>query len=123
MPATPALVFMVESDQAMRHSFRFSLELDGFEVRTCGTVAELLAHPDLGTACCAVVDGNTLAHDKPDAIAALEGHRARPPLVLIADHIGRRRFARAIASGLFHVVETPVLDDALVRCIKALRRF
>jgi len=115
------VVFIVDGDYAVRESLRFVIELDGIDVRTCSSCKELLSHPELDAGCCAVVDGKTLAGDGADIIARLEMGLDVLPIVLIADHIGRRRFRRAIGAGLFHVVDQPVLDDALLRCIRAIR--
>jgi FixJ family two-component response regulator len=122
MPAYRDIVFIVNGDRAVRDSLRFVVELDGMNVRTCSSCAELLAHPELDSGCCAVVDGKTLDGDGADILARLERGRDLLPIVLIADHIGRRRFHRVVSEGLFSVVDQPVLDDALLRCIRALRK-
>jgi FixJ family two-component response regulator len=116
------VVFIVDDDQAVRDSLRFIIELDGMDVRICGSCAELLAHPELDTGCCAVIDGKTLSRDGQEILERLETGRDVPPIVLIADHIGQRRFQRAISAGVFRVVDKPLLDDELLRCIRALRR-
>jgi FixJ family two-component response regulator len=114
------VVFIVDADHAVRDSLRFILEVEGMDVRACGDTAELFAHPELSTGCCAVIDGKTLS-DGPDVLERLELRRDILPVVLIADHVSRRLLSRTIAAGLFPVVDKPVLDDTLLRCIRAVR--
>jgi FixJ family two-component response regulator len=116
------VVFIVDGDHAVRDSLRFILEVDGMDVRTCDNAAELLAHPELGRGCCAVIDGRTLGREGRDVLERLVRGRSILPVVLIADHVSRRRLACAIEARLFHVVDKPVLDDALLCCIRAVRR-
>ena len=117
---TGRVVFIVDSDHAVRDSLRFSIELDGMDARTCGSGHELLAHPELADGCCAVVDGKTLHRDGADVVARLQAGCDTLPIVLIADHVSRRLLAKAIGSGVFHIVDKPVLDDALLRCVRAI---
>jgi FixJ family two-component response regulator len=115
------IVFIVDRDHAVRDSLRFAVELDGVNVRTCGSCVELLRHPELGAGCCAVIDGETLDQEGPGVLDRLEMRNDKLPVVLIADHLSRRRLARTISAGLFQVVDKPVMDDALLRCIRAVR--
>jgi FixJ family two-component response regulator len=120
MPVQRDIVFIVDSDQAVRDSLRFIVELEGVDVRTCGSCAELLAHPEFRTGCCAIVDGKTLDSDGPDVLEQLESSRDILPILLIVDHISRRLLQRTISAGVFYVVDKPVLDDALLRCLRTL---
>lgn len=121
MPAHRDLVFIVDADQAVRDSLRFAVELEGLEVRTCGSVKDLLTHSELSAGCCAIVDAGTLGRDR-DLLERLEVNREALPVVLIADHISRRMLSRSISTDAFCIVEKPVLDDALLQSIKAVRR-
>lgn len=115
------VVFIVDRDLAVRDSLRFSIELDGMDVRTCGSGQELLDHPELADGCCAVIDGRTLHRDSPQVVQRLQAGCDLLPIILIADHVSRRLLADAIERGLFHLVEKPVLDDALLRSVRAVR--
>jgi FixJ family two-component response regulator len=116
------VVFIVDRDTAVRDSLRFSIELDGMNARACGSGRELLDHPELDNGCCAVIDGRTLDHDGAEVAMQLEARRHVLPMVLIVDHVSHRQLARMIDVSLFPVVEKPVLDDALLRCVRAVRR-
>jgi len=122
MPDRREIVFIVDGDQAVRDALRFVVELDGMAVRTCSSCTEMLAHPELDTGCCAVIDGKTLGRDGAEILAKLELVRDTLPIVLITDHVSRRLFQPAISAGLFLIVDKPVLDDALLRCIRSLRK-
>ena len=122
MATAREVVFVVDRDHAVRDSIGFSIALEGMEVRTCGSVVELLGHPELGNGCCAIIDGKTLYRDGPDALAKLKMGCKGLPVVLIVDHVSRKLLARAIDEGLFEVVDKPVLDDVLIRCVRALCR-
>lgn len=122
MPGGRDIVFIIDADHAVRDALCFTVELDGFAARICGSVAELLAHPERGEACCAVIDGMTLNREGPEVLAILEAARGSLPIVLTVDHVSRRLLARTVEARLFHVVEKPVLDDALLRCVRALLR-
>jgi two-component system response regulator FixJ len=122
MRAGRDIVFIVDRDQAVRDSLRFTVELDGMKVRTCTNCVELLRHPELSAGSCAVIDGETLNQAGSGVLDRLEMRCDELPVVLITDHVSRRRLARTINAGLFHVVDKPVLDDALLRCIRAVRQ-
>jgi two-component system response regulator FixJ len=117
-----SIVFIMDRDQAVRDSLRFGIELDGMQVRTCSSGKELLEHPELANGGCAVIDGGTLHRDGPEVAAKLLAECPNLPVVLIADHLSRRLLANTIAVDRFHLVEKPVLDDALIRCVRAVRR-
>jgi len=121
MPAG-RVVFIVDRDHAVRDSLRFSIELDGMEVRTCGSGQEFLDHPELASGCCAVIDGKTLHRDGREVVTRLEALCGVLPVVLVADHVSRRLLAQVISLSLFHLVDKPVLDDSLLHCIRAVRR-
>jgi FixJ family two-component response regulator len=120
--ASGQVVFIVDRDPAVRDSLQFSIELDGMDVRTCGSGQEMLDHPELSNGCCAVIDGKTLHRDGAQVMEKLQAASGLLPVILIADHVSRRLLAEAIGLGLFHLVEKPVLDDALIHCVRAVRR-
>jgi FixJ family two-component response regulator len=91
------------------------------EVRTCGSVNDLLTHPELSAGCCAIVDARTLGRDR-ELLERLESNQETLPVVLIADHVSRRMLIRSLSADAFCIVEKPVLDDALLQSIKAVRR-
>jgi two-component system response regulator FixJ len=115
------VIFIVDLDLAVRDSLRFSIEIDGLDVRTCSSGQELLDHPELADGCCAIIDGKTLHRDGPQVLARLQAGCGDLPIILIVDHVSRRLLADAIGHGSFQLVEKPVMDDALLRCVRAVR--
>lgn len=120
--ADGGVIFIVDRDLAVRDSLRFSIEVDGMDVRTCNSGQELLDHPELADGCCAIVDGKTLHNDGLQVMARLQASCDRLPIILIVDHVSRRLLTDVIGRGAFHLVEKPVMDDALLRCVRAVRR-
>lgn len=118
MAKGPQLVFIVDRDPAVRDSLKFALELDGLNVETCGDTAGLMRHPRLWQAHCLVLDHHPPAADDLATLAWLRAQGRRLPVILITDHATAALRRRAAAAGVRHVVEKPLLDGALVECIK-----
>jgi two-component system response regulator FixJ len=116
------VVFVVDRDQAVRDSLRFSIELEGMDVRTCASGTELLAHPEINSGSCAIVDGKTLDEDGDEFVEKLRARSDVLPVVLIVDHVSRRLLSDTIGQGVFHIVEKPVMDDALLHCVRTVCR-
>ena len=112
-PPRQPLVIVVDDDGAVRNSLKFSLEIEGFAVRTCSNVEELLGGPDLGTSSCLIVDLNLPGMSGLEAIAVLRARRILVPAILITTHPSlavRERAARAAVP----IVEKPFLENALL---------
>ena len=112
-PQRRPLVIVVDDDGAVCNSLKFSLEIEGFAVRTCSNVEELLGGPDLGTSSCLVVDLKLPEMSGLEAIAVLRARRILVPAILITTHPSvavRERAARAAVP----IVEKPFLEDALL---------
>jgi FixJ family two-component response regulator len=114
------LVLVVDDDLAVRESLKFALELEGLTVRTCSGGAELLAHPNLHDAACLVVDYQMPMMDGLEVISALRSRDCSVPVILITGHSTGALLRRAIAAGVRHVVEKPLLDSALIESIQAV---
>ncbi len=112
-PQRRPLVIVVDDDGAVRNSLKFSLEIEGFAVRTCSNVEELFGGPDLGTSSCLIVDLKLPGMSGLEAIAVLRARRILVPAILITTHPSvavRERAARAAVP----IVEKPFLEDALL---------
>jgi len=114
--SAPPSVYLVDDDQALRTALKFSLELEGFDVRTYETGEDLLkAHlPHRGG--CLVLDQNLPGLSGLEALSVLRSRAVKLPALLITSHLATAlrdtaRNARAT------VVEKPLLGDVLVGCI------
>jgi FixJ family two-component response regulator len=118
--SVPDLVVMViDDDQAVRNSLKFSLEVEGFTVRVYATGAELLGAEDLALGGCFVVDQNMPGMNGLDLIGLLRARHLSAPAILITSHPGPPLRARAQAAGV-SIVEKPLLGNVLLDKIRDL---
>ena len=112
-----SIVIVVDDDPAIRNSLKFSLEIEGFAVRTfaCGT--ELLDSSDARLGQCFVIDQKMSGMTGLDLIANLRAKHISAPAVLITSHaIGA--IARRAAQADVPIVEKPLLGNALLERIR-----
>jgi two-component system response regulator FixJ len=112
------VVLVIDDDVAVRNSLKFSLEIEGFAVRTYATSATLLEDRDLPAHGCLVLDYNL-----PDmnGLALLQSLRQRGttmPAILITTHPSPALRARASAMGI-GIVEKPLLGNTLLEELRA----
>jgi two-component system response regulator FixJ len=112
------LVLVVDDDLAVRESLKFALELEGLEIHACGGGADLLAHPNLADAACLVVDYQMPVMDGFELLAELRARNYLAPVILITGQATNTLRRRAVAAGVRHVVEKPLLDSALIESIQ-----
>jgi FixJ family two-component response regulator len=111
-----ATILIAVGDGVLADSLRFSLELEGFEVRLCDEFSLPLAVTAHKARGCLVVDQNVFAR-------MVDGDRSpaecEMPVVLIVGHRTESVVARAKAAGVAKVVETPLFGGTLFDAIKA----
>lgn len=114
-----AVVLVVDDDEAVRGALKFSLELEGFDVRLYDGREMLLADRDLPAEGCLVID-----HRSPDmdGLALLRDLRARqvemPAILMVSDHLSEKLRGRATGAGVLNVLEKPLSDSALIESIR-----
>lgn len=122
MPAVePPVVAVVDDDPAVCNSLKFSLELEGFKVRTFGGSAELLRAADLAACDCFVVDQKMPSMSGLDLIAKLRDRGIAAPAILIISAPSAALSARAAKVNV-PIVEKPFLGNALVDRIREVCR-
>jgi len=117
-PLARSVVIIVEDDPAVRNSLKFSLEIEGFDVRIYASGTDLLEAHDASSARCLVIDQKLPEITGLDLIATLRDLRISAPAILITSHPNasvRKRAAEANVS----IVEKPLLGNALVDRIRA----
>jgi FixJ family two-component response regulator len=107
------VVIVIDDDLAVRNSLEFSLEVEGFTVRSYATGAELLSAGDLALCRCLVVDQNMPGMNGLDLIARLRAQQLAAPAILITSHPSLSLRERARAAGV-PIVEKPLLGNALI---------
>jgi len=106
----PPIVAVVDDDSAVCSSLKFSLELDGFRVRTYGGGGELLRAGDIAGCACFVVDQKMPGMSGLELIAKLRDRNISQPSVGLS--------ARAAKANV-PIVEKPFLGNTLVDRIRA----
>ncbi len=110
------VVIVVDDDLAVRSSLQFSLEIEGFAVRSYATGAELLNADDLALCSCLVVDQNMPGMNGLELITTLRARHVAAPAILITSHPGPSLRERAQKAGV-PIVEKPLLGNALIEKI------
>jgi two-component system, LuxR family, response regulator FixJ len=113
----PPVVVIVDDDLAVRNSLKFSLELEGFAVRTYRSGAELLYSGNLGPCNCFVIDQRMPAMSGLELIAKLRDQYVLTPAILVTSHPNAALKGRAAMTNI-SIVEKPLLDNALLERIR-----
>jgi len=112
------LVVIVDDDPAIRSSLAFSLQTEGFLVRSYASGPELLGDDPTAEASCLVVDYQLPGMNGLDLLAELRRRQVAAPAILITTHPSAAVRERAAAIGVA-LVEKPLLGDALFHEIHA----
>ena len=112
-----AVVGVVDDDPAVRNSLKFSLEIEGFLVRTYADAKALLNEGELSRFNCLVVDQNMPGTSGLELVAELRRRQILVPVVLITSHPPKVLVARAGEAGV-PIVEKPLLGNALLEKIR-----
>jgi FixJ family two-component response regulator len=111
------LIVIVDDDAAVRKSLKFSLEVEGFVVRTYARGEELLNETAFPTCRCLVIDQKLPGINGIDLIERLRQDKVSAPAILIATHPNAALKARAAGAGV-PIVEKPLLGSALLDSIR-----
>lgn len=127
MPASEAppipspVLLLVDDDAAVGDALKFSMEMEGFEVRTYAGGEALLkagAAPEFG---CLVIDFNLPDMDGLQLLERLRASNVTLPAVLITTAPNAKLRERARAQGV-PIVEKPLLTDALLDTVRGIMR-
>ena len=116
--AEDATILIAVGDGVLADSLRFSLELEGFDVKVCREHPLLSALADAKAVGCLVLDYDVfvrMADSKTRRRFAGFGF----PVVLMVNHKTDRVVASAEQAGVSQVVETPLLGGILLDAIRA----
>ena len=117
MANSNTLIFVVDDDAAVRNSLKFSLEVDGFTVRTYANAEELLRAADLTACRCLVIDQNMPRMEGLELVATLRQRGVNVPAVLISGRV-TPALARQASEAAIPVVEKPFLGNGLIESIR-----
>lgn len=122
MNAPSEQVLVVDDDTAVRNALKFSLELEGLEVRAYDGAEALLAEPNLPLRGCVVVDYFMPTMNGVDLVRSLRRRGINLPVILITSGATddlRRHAARA---GIAHILEKPLDDSSLLDSLRAVMK-
>jgi len=111
------IVAVVDDDPAVCASLKFSLELEGFVVRTYRDGADILRACDLEACDCFVIDQRMPGMNGMELIDALRRLQVPTPAILIVSQLNDKLSIRA-AKAAVPIVEKPLLSNALVEHIR-----
>lgn len=117
--APGSFVIVVDDDDAVRNSLKFSLEVEGFAVRLYSDGGELLDAPDLDGCACLVIDQNMPGLSGLDTVRKLRERRVTVPAILITGHPNTAMRASASRAGV-PIVEKPLFGNALIEGIRGV---
>ena len=118
MAITRPIIAVVDDDAAVRNSLKFSLEIDGFAVRTYASAEELLGSGNLNNFQCLVVDQDMPRMTGLELVAALRAQGVKVPALLISGRLTPAVTRQASVAGI-PVVEKPFLGNGLIESIRA----
>jgi two-component system, LuxR family, response regulator FixJ len=118
--ALNSTVYVVDDDADVLSSLRFLLEADGFAVRTFRSGAALL-HASLPAEAvdCFVIDYKLSDINGIDLVGRLRSRGLAAPAILITGYPDANIQARAASAGVEHVLNKPLLDESLIKYIRA----
>lgn len=112
-------VRVVDDDEAVRNALVFALNAEGFDARSFGSSAALLAEQLPARTCLLVVDYRMPDVDGLELIESLRHRQIDLPVILISGSVSKDLRQKAARLGVCNVLEKPLVDS-LVRLIRRL---
>jgi two-component system, LuxR family, response regulator FixJ len=112
-------IVIVDDDQAVRNALKFSLEIDGFDVRTYEHAEKLLSEAEFPACRCLVIDQKLPGMSGIDLISKLRERDVYVPAILITTHPGAALKQRAAIAHI-PIVEKPLLGSMLLDSINQI---
>ena len=113
------LLLLVDDDPAVCASLQFSLELEGFVVRSYGSGETLMDEEDLASPSCLVLDYRLPGVDGLSLLQALRERGEACPAVIITSNPSRSIRQRTSNAGAV-LIEKPLLTNGLTAAIRSL---
>ena len=118
MAITRPIIAVVDDDAAVRNSLKFSLEIDGFAIRTYASGEEFLGSGHLNVVQCLVVDQDMPRMTGLELVTALRAQGVKVPVLLISGHMTPAVTRQASVAGI-PIIEKPFLGNGLIESIRA----
>ena len=111
-------VFVVDDDQAMRHSLKWLIESVGLRVRTFGSASDFLEAYYPGQAGCLLLDVRMPGMSGLELQSYLTRQEIRLPVIIITGHGDVTMAVRAMKAGAVDFIEKPFNDEALLSSLR-----
>ncbi|MFM1891072.1 MAG: hypothetical protein RLZ44_149 [Pseudomonadota bacterium] len=115
---TPATVFVVDDDQAMRSSLKWLIESVGLAVESFDSADAFLKSYYPGRAGCLLLDVRMPGMSGLELQEYLNAHDIRIPVIIITGHGDVHMAVRAMKSGAVDFIEKPFNDELLLDAIR-----
>lgn len=112
-----SVVIVIDDDDAVRNSLRFSLEIEGFRVETFANGEELLGQVKLPACGCLIIDQNLPKARGLEIVAELRRRNFLAPTILITSHPSESVRRQAQSAGI-PIIEKPLLSGVLVDMVQ-----
>ena len=122
--STERIVYIVDDDNAVRHSLEWLLAGDDFDIRTFSSAGEFLDAFDPLHPGCVVADVRMPGMTGIELQRELTARSIDLPVIIITGHSDRQMALKAKMAGAMEFLEKPLDDKVLLTLIhKALERF
>jgi RNA polymerase sigma factor (sigma-70 family) len=115
---TEPTVFIVDDDQAMRHSLEWLIESAGLKVKSFGSAEAFLRAYYPGQAGCLLLDVRMPGMSGLELQAYLAREEIRIPVIIITGHGDVGMAVKAMRSGALDFIEKPFNDEALINSLR-----
>ncbi len=112
-------VFVVDDDQAMRHSLQWLIESAGLRVRTFASAEDFLRAYYPGQAGCLLLDVRRPGMSGLELQDYLTREEIRVPVVIITGHGDVAMAVKAMRAGALDFIEKPFDDEALIVSLRS----
>lgn len=112
-------IIVVDDDRAVRHSLKFSLEVEGYSVRAFAVGGDLLASSLPHRYACLVIDQNLPGMSGLQLVSRLRERHIMTPAILTTTNPSAALVAQAKRAGV-SIVEKPLFGNVLVDRIRDL---
>ena len=113
------LLLLVDDDPAVCASLQFSLELEGFTVKSFGSAETLMDQAELASPSCLVLDYRLPGVDGLSLLQALRARGESCPAIIITSNPTRNIRQRTTSAGAV-LIEKPLLNNGLTAAIRSL---
>jgi two-component system response regulator FixJ len=112
-------ILVVDDDQAIRNSLKFSLEIEGFAVRVYASGEDLLTETDIPNDGCLVIDYHLPGINGFELFSNLRACNCKLPAILATTHVDVDLRRRIETAGMVFV-EKPFIGNVLPDAINAV---